>query len=61
MGSDYIIEIFRSGRKWYFHAIDNNNKIVAASEGFYFKRNAKHAAKKVFPMAAIIEVNETYG
>ena len=56
----YKIIIFKGKRKWYFHAHAKNNKIVAASEGYYSKWNAKRAAKKVFPQAEI-EVNKHGG
>ena len=50
------IQIFKGAggrQRWRFRVVSSNGQIVAASEGYYSKWNAKRAAKKLHPGLAI--------
>lgn len=50
------VELFcgRGWQPWRFRAIAGNGEVVAVSEGYVTKWNAKRAARKVFPTAQIV-------
>lgn len=51
------VELFKGAgiQPWRFRVIAGNGKIVAASEGYLTKWNAKRAARKAFPTAEITQ------
>jgi len=55
------VELFkgRGLHPWFIRLRADNGQIVAASEGYLTKWNAKRAARKTFPDLELIEVNES--
>lgn len=54
-----VIELFRDRgrvRRWRFRAVAGNGEIVAASQGYATKWNAKRAALHIWPDAKVEQV-----
>lgn len=45
----------RGRQRWRWRAVSSNGEIVASGEGYVTRWNAKRAARKLFPEAAVRE------
>jgi len=54
-----IVQLYRGSglRNWRIRLVSENGRILAVSEGYFSKWNAKRAAKTMFPDHKIVEVN----
>jgi uncharacterized protein YegP (UPF0339 family) len=43
-------------KMWYVRLVSENGEIIAVSEGYVTKWNAKRAAKKNFPMTKLVVI-----
>lgn len=53
-----VVQLFKgSGRQpWYLRLVSSNGQVLAVSEGYYSRWNAKRAARKNFPSLKLTEV-----
>ena len=52
------VQVFKGAGKhpWYVRAVSSNGQVMTTSEGYFSKFNAKRAARRMFPLAQILEV-----
>lgn len=50
------LEVFKGGDGWYFHRKNRNGKITSPSEGYTRRSSAIRAAKRLFPLDAVVFV-----
>ena len=53
------VQLFRGKgvHPWYLRLVSDNGQVLTISEGYYSKWNAKRAAKKIFPLLPLREVD----
>lgn len=54
-----VVQIFKGSglQPWYVRLVSSNGQVLAVSEGYFSKWNAKRAARKNFPGLRIVEVD----
>ena len=52
------VQVFKgSGRHpWYVRAVSGNGQVMTTSEGYFSKFNANRAARRMFPLATLREL-----
>lgn len=54
----HVVHIFKGGGRhpWYVRLVASNGQVLAVSEGYWSKWNAKRAARKMYPGLTVREV-----
>jgi len=52
------VQLFKGSgiQPWYLRLVSSNGQVLAVSEGYFSKWNAKRAARRNFPNVPLVEV-----